>query len=72
MSEQQGRQSPDPERQTAKQVAEPASGKADAAPSESHAKTSSEETLKNLESNPKGPLEDEAAAKISKQGGSGH
>ncbi|KAI9754548.1 MAG: hypothetical protein M4579_004648 [Chaenotheca gracillima] len=69
-SQNQGRQSPSPERQTgAQQQDPPASGKADAAPSSTSAKEHSEETKhKGLESNPKGPLEDAAAEKLSKDG----
>ncbi|KAI9799631.1 MAG: hypothetical protein M1833_003946 [Piccolia ochrophora] len=67
-----GRQSPDPERQTgAQQQDVPASGKADVA-SDTHAKDKSEDHKQNtLESNPKGPLDDAADAKISKDGRGG-
>jgi len=65
-----GRQSPDPERQQGKQQAEPPAtnpneqgqAKSNEAPAEE-----SKNTLSNLESNPKGPLEDAAASKTGKQ-----
>ena len=65
-----GRQSPEPENQTASQLHEkPGGGKADAAPSATHAQDKSEDAKEDLlESNPKGPLEDAAKAKISKEG----
>ncbi|MCJ1259028.1 hypothetical protein MMC24_006862 [Lignoscripta atroalba] len=63
-----GRQSPDPERQSDKQGGQQASGKVDAAPSNEFAKKSSEDTLSNLESNPKGAYEDAAQEKVSKEG----
>ncbi|KAI9805471.1 MAG: hypothetical protein M1825_000722 [Sarcosagium campestre] len=68
-----GRQSPDPDRQTgAQQQSVPGSGKADAAPSATHAKDKSDDAKENvLESNPKGPLDDAAEAKLSKDGRGG-
>ena len=64
-----GRQSPSPSRQAPGQQSEqPAGGQAGAAPSETHAKDQSEDVKDILESNPKGPLEDAAKAKISKEG----
>jgi hypothetical protein len=64
-----GRQSPDPERQSDKQVhATPASNVNDQGQAKS-AEAPAEEsknTLSNLESNPKGPLEDAAAEKTKK------
>ncbi|KAI9895021.1 MAG: hypothetical protein M1814_000244 [Vezdaea aestivalis] len=65
----QSRQSPPPEEQSEKQVGAPASGKADAAPSADSSKKSSDQTkLEGLESNPKGPLEDKAKEKVTKDG----
>jgi hypothetical protein len=64
-----GRQSPEPEKQSESQTGAPESGKIDAAPSETHSKDASEDTKQNaLESNPKGPLEDAAHEKVSKEG----
>ena len=64
----QGRQSPPPE-QAPHAVEKTADAKVGAAPSEEHAKESSEETKESvLESNPVGPLEDAAQAKVSKEG----
>ena len=64
-----GRQSPEPENQSGKQIHEPASGDIGAAPSETHAKEVSEEQkLSTLSSNPTGPLEDAAHEKVSKDG----
>ena len=65
-----GRQSPEPEQQSSEQVGAPESGKIDAGKSETGSKDESEDTKGNvLESNPKGPLEDAAHEKISKEGG---
>ncbi|KAI9719793.1 MAG: hypothetical protein M1812_003281 [Candelaria pacifica] len=63
-----GRQSPDPSKQDSKQGASlPGSGKANAAPSAEFAKEKSDDAKESvLESNPKGPLEDAAKAKVSK------
>ncbi|MCJ1310768.1 hypothetical protein MMC25_004435 [Agyrium rufum] len=62
-----GRQSPDPETQSDAQIGKVAGGQADAAPSDTHAKDSSEDTKESvLESNPKGVLEDLAHKKVSK------
>ncbi|TKX26412.1 hypothetical protein C1H76_1374 [Elsinoe australis] len=66
----QGRQSPEPERQTDAQMnphgANP--NKQGGAPSQEHGKEQSDHQKSNkLESNPKGPLEDAAAEKTSKQ-----
>ena len=64
----QGRQSPDPERQAEEQVSAPESGKVDAAHPD-HAKDASEETKHSgLSSNPGGPLEGAAQEKTSKDG----
>ncbi|KAL8746952.1 MAG: hypothetical protein Q9184_007676 [Pyrenodesmia sp. 2 TL-2023] len=64
-----GRQSPEPEKQTDAQAGKPESGKADAAPSAEHAQEKSEDAKENvLSSNPKGPLEDAAHEKVSKEG----
>lgn len=65
----QGRQSPEPEQQSHAQVGLPEHGKAGAAPSDTHAKDVSEDAKKNtLSSNPKGPMEDAAHEKVSKEG----
>jgi len=64
-----GRQSPEPSQQTGAQLQEPTAKNPNdqgAAPSEDYAGDASKEQLKGLESNPKGPLEDEAALKTSK------
>ncbi|KAI4090579.1 MAG: hypothetical protein LQ344_004626 [Seirophora lacunosa] len=66
-----GRQSPEPEKQTDAQTGQPESGKINAAPSAEHAKEESEAAKGEggvLESNPKGPLEDVAHEKVSKEG----
>ena len=66
---QPGRQSPDPETQSGAQKDAPESGKIDAAPSATHAKDKSEEHKhEGLSSNPKGPMEDAAHEKVSKEG----
>ena len=63
-----GRQSPSPEDNPGS-VQKPADAKIGAAPSDTHAKEASHDTKENvLESNPKGPLEDIAQAKTSKEG----
>ncbi|GAM88065.1 hypothetical protein ANO11243_060950 [Dothideomycetidae sp. 11243] len=65
----QGRQSPDPENQTgAQQQKPPASNPNEqgAAPSAEHGKERSDEQKDQLESNPKGPLEDAAKEKTAK------
>ena len=66
----QGRQSPEPERQSNAQAGS-TSTNADhgAAGSAEETKNSSEDSLKNLGSNPKGPLDDKAhAARAKGQG----
>ena len=65
-----GRQSPEPERQSGAQVGAPEDGKIDAAPSDTHAKDSSEDTKHSddLPSNPEGPLEGAAHEKVTKEG----
>lgn len=64
-----GRQSPEPESQSGGQVGAPADSNIGAAPSETHAKDSSEETkLEGLESNPKPALSNAVA----EDKGSGH
>lgn len=64
-----GRQSPEPEKQTDAQTGAPGSGQIDAAPSKDHAGDASEEQKQNtLSSNPKGPMEDAAHEKVSKEG----
>ena len=64
-----GRQSPEPENQFDEQVKALGSGDIGAAPSETHAKKSSEDTKPNsLESNPTGPMEGAAHEKVSKEG----
>lgn len=64
-----GRQSPEPDQQSHQQVGAPEDGKANAAPSDTHAKDSSEDAKENvLSSNPKGALEDAAHEKRSKEG----
>ncbi|KAM0719272.1 hypothetical protein Q7P37_005177 [Cladosporium fusiforme] len=64
----QGRQSPDPERQTGAQTGSVANNPNDqgVASSANQTKDDSENQLKNLSSNPKGPLEDKAAEAASK------
>ena len=65
----EGRQSPDPERQTGAQQQEPPAtdpNKQGQAASDSEPADKSKEQLKGLESNPKHPLKDEADAKVSK------
>ena len=65
----EGRQSPPPEQQSEKQIGIPAGGKADAAPSATHAKDESNKHKDSvLESNPVGPLEAAAHEKVSKEG----
>ncbi|KAI1387550.1 uncharacterized protein F4822DRAFT_406909 [Hypoxylon trugodes] len=61
----EGRQSPPPERQTGAQLQDaPASGQGtDEAPNK---KESMEDQLKNLTSNPRGPLEDAVESKFTK------
>jgi hypothetical protein len=64
-----GRQSPEPEKQSQRQVGAPESGQIDAAPSKEYAKEASDDHKENvLESNPKGPMEDAAHEKVSKEG----
>ncbi|MCJ1239170.1 hypothetical protein MMC14_007163 [Varicellaria rhodocarpa] len=64
-----GRQSPEPETQSHEQVGQVAGGKANAAPSATHAQEASDDHKENvLSSNPKGPLEDAAHSKVSKEG----
>lgn len=60
----QGRQSPEPERQSGAQTGSTSNNPNDqgVAGSAEETKSSSEDSLKNLSSNPKGPLEDHAAA----------
>jgi len=62
----QGRQSPEPERQAGSQVGQQAQPNQGAAPSETHAADASKEQLGKLSSNPKGPLEDAAKEKTNK------
>ena len=65
----QGRQSPEPERQTGGQLHEPPASNPNeqgAAPSLDHAKDASEQQKANLPSNPTGPLEKAAEEKTSK------
>ena len=65
----QGRQSPEPKDQSHAQIGLPEDGKADAAPSATHAKDASEDAKGDvLSSNPEGPLEGAAHEKISKEG----
>lgn len=64
-----GRQSPEPEKQSERQVGVPESGQIDAAPSKEYAKEASDDHKENvLESNPVGPMEDAAHEKVSKEG----
>ena len=60
----QGRQSPEPERQSGAQTGSTSNNPNDqgVAGSAEDTKNSSEDTLKNLGSNPKGPLDDHAKA----------
>lgn len=64
----QGRQSPDPERQSGAQAGSTANNPNDqgVASSAEQTKEQSQDQLKNLSSNPKGPLEDKAAEAASK------
>ena len=63
-----GRQSPEPET-VPHQTSAPADGKANAAPSATHAQDKSDDNKDNmLDSNPKGPMEDAAHEKVSKEG----
>lgn len=63
----QGRQSPEPERQShAQQGTAAKPNDQGAAPSQDHAAEASKEQLKGLESNPTGVLEAEAKKKTSK------
>lgn len=62
----QGRQSPDPERQSGAQQQAPPAENPNQAPGESKAKEDSKAQLEGLSSNPKGPLDEEAKAKVSK------
>ena len=65
----QGRQSPEPDKQSNAQVGLPEHGKAGAAPSDTHAQEASDDVKYNaLPSNPEGPLEAAAHEKISKEG----
>ena len=64
----EGRNSPDPENQSDAQKSAGGDGSIGAAPSETHAKDKSEEVKNELESNPKGPLDDAAKAKTGKDG----
>ncbi|GAB7346250.1 hypothetical protein MBLNU457_4979t1 [Dothideomycetes sp. NU457] len=59
-----GRQSPEPERQAGNQVNHPADGKVGSQSDES--KKESQNTLDNLESNPKSVMDDAAAQKTAK------
>lgn len=64
-----GRQSPEPEKLSDAKIGAPASGQIGAAPSKDHAGDVSEEQKQNtLSSNPKGPMEDAAHEKVSKEG----
>lgn len=64
----QGRQSPSPSRQSGAQAGATSTNPNDqgVASSANQTKDASEEQLKNLSSNPKGPLEDKAAEAASK------
>jgi hypothetical protein len=64
----QGRQSPDPERQSGSQAGAASNNPNDqgVAGSAEESKDQSKDTLKNLSSNPKGPLDDKAADAASK------
>jgi hypothetical protein len=63
----QGRQSPEPERQSSAQAGTTSDNANDQGVSGANeTKESSENTLKNLGSNPKGPMDDKAAAAASK------
>jgi len=64
----EGRNSPEPKMNKPEQIDQMHEGHADAAPSETHSKDSSEATKEGLESNPTGPLEGAAHAKVSKDG----
>ncbi|KAI9695247.1 MAG: hypothetical protein M1820_008766 [Bogoriella megaspora] len=72
---QQGRQSPDPERQTGAQINEPVGtdpNKQGGAPSLDHAKDESEKQKKHsLSSNPTSAIDKEAEEKTAKKGGMG-
>ncbi|KAH6693911.1 hypothetical protein F5X68DRAFT_199861 [Plectosphaerella plurivora] len=61
----EGRQSPAPEDQSGRQVGAPSSGQG--TDDASNKEKVNEEQLKNLSSNPKGPLEDEVKAKFTKK-----
>jgi hypothetical protein len=64
---QQGRQSPEPEQQSHAQSGATSGNVNDQGQApEGGAAKASEDQLKNLESNPKGPLDDAAKAKTSK------
>jgi len=70
-SQEQGRQSPDPETQTGAQQQDPpsnAKGVNDSENPESNKETSKKE-LEGFSSNPKGPLDDEVTKKFSKTTG---
>lgn len=64
----QGRQSPDPERQSGAQTGSTSNNPNDqgVASSAEQTQEQSKDQLKNLSSNPKGPLEDKAAEAASK------
>lgn len=64
----QGRQSPEPERQSGAQAGSTSTNANDqgVAGHAGETKDQSENTLKNLGSNPKGPMDDKAAAAASK------
>lgn len=69
----EGRQSPEPETQTGEQIHDlPGSGKANAAPSSTHAQEKSDESKNKsaseggLESNPVHPLQANAESKVAK------
>lgn len=66
----EGRQSPDPERQSGQQQSHPPASdpnKQGVAESNEQPAEQSKEALKNLESNPKHVLQDEADKKVSKE-----
>lgn len=62
----EGRQSPDPERQSGAQIHDPVASKPNEQ-TDSKGSNNSKEELKNLESNPKHILEDHAKTKVSKE-----
>ena len=64
-----GRQSPEPEKLSDEKIGAPESGKIGAGKTETGSKDESTDTKENvLESNPVGPMEGAAHAKVSKEG----